>query len=88
VTFFVKGGKSMNEIADCPVCGYPIITTNTGESLVCANCHANLIAEGITIPTGLFWGLVAFGAGILLGPALLGSTESGRSWLAEHSKFK
>jgi len=78
----------MPEIADCPVCGYPLKTQVEGENLVCSYCNSNLISEGVTIPTGMFWGLLAFSAGVLLGPALLGSTESGRRWLTEHSKIK
>lgn len=75
-------------IANCPICGYPAEVQSEGQSLVCAYCNSPLIAQGVTIPSGLFWGMLAFTAGVFFGPVLLGSTKSGQRWLTEHAKFK
>jgi len=74
--------------ASCPICGYPIKVQSEGQEVICAYCNSNLIAQEVSIPSGLFWGMVAFAAGVFLGPVLLGSTKSGQRWLAEHAKFK
>ena len=74
-------------IMDCPICGYPA-EVSEGEEFVCSYCDSPLIAEGVTIPTGLFWGLAAFVAGVFFGPVILGSSKSGQQWLTEHAKFK
>lgn len=76
-----------DNIADCPVCGFPVKENPVeGEALICANCGVNLIADGITIPTGFFWGCVAFIAGIFLGPSIVASSERGRAWLKSQAK--
>lgn len=86
VTFFVQGVNQMNQIADCPVCGYPTEVPGEGQETICAYCNSPLIAQGITIPSGLFWGALAFAAGVFFGPVLLSSTKSGQRWLMEHAK--
>lgn len=73
--------------ASCPVCGYPINVQSEGQNVICAYCNSNLIAQEVTIPSGFFWGMVAFAAGVFLGPVLLGSTKSGQRWLTAHAKF-
>lgn len=67
----------------CPVCGYPLTTPiSEGENAVCAYCGTNLISqEGVTIPTPLFVGLIAFGLGMFLGPAIIASSTEGQRWL-------
>lgn len=76
-----------DNIADCPVCGFPVKENPVGgEALICANCGANLIADDVTIPSGLFWSIITFGLGVLLGPVLLSSTKTGQRWLIEHAK--
>jgi hypothetical protein len=76
-------------IPSCPVCGYPI-AASPGDSPVCANCGANLIAddEGVTVPTWLIVGTVALALGVILGPAILSTTESGSQYLARAAKKK
>jgi len=74
-------------ILSCPVCSYPVEVQSEGQTAVCAYCNETLISqEGITIPTGFFWGCVAFVAGMFLGPALVASSERGREWLQRQAK--
>ena len=75
-------------VASCPVCGYPVGVSFEGESAVCAYCGESLeaIAQGVTIPTPIFTALIAFGAGILFGPAIIASTRGGSRWLEEQAK--
>ena len=81
---------AVETITDCPACGYPIKAQYEGQTTVCANCGEKLevISQGITIPTTLFWSLIAFGAGVILGPALISSTAGGRKWLEEKARIR
>jgi DNA-directed RNA polymerase subunit RPC12/RpoP len=75
---------AISTIADCPSCGYPIGVSHEGQTVVCANCGSKVqaaISEGVTIPTPLFVGIVAFGFGVLLGPSLIATTSAGQKWL-------
>jgi hypothetical protein len=76
-------------IASCPVCGYPI-SASPGQTTICANCGANLIAQdgGVTIPTWLLAGTIALALGIILGPAILSTTEAGSQYLARAARKK
>lgn len=76
----------METLTKCPVCGYPIQASVEGEAAVCAYCGEQLIAQGVTIPTPLFVGLIAFGLGVLLGPALIATTSEGRGWLEKQAR--
>ncbi len=76
----------MSTLTKCSECGYPIQANFEGETQVCAYCGDTLIAQGVTIPTPLFVGLVAFGLGMLLGPALIATTTEGRSWLEKQAR--
>lgn len=74
----------MPTLTKCPVCGYPIQASVAGETTVCSYCGQPLEAiaqNGVTIPTPLFVGLISFGLGMLLGPALVATTDEGRRWL-------
>jgi len=73
----------MPTLTKCPVCSYPIQANVKGETAVCAYCGEQLeaVAQGVTIPTPLFVGLISFGLGMLLGPALVATTDEGRRWL-------
>ena len=76
-------------VAKCPMCGYPINAEYEGETVVCAYCGEKLeavITDGITIPTPLFVGLLGFGLGVILGPALIATTAEGRSWLEKQAR--
>lgn len=80
---------AVGTIAKCPVCGYPIKAEYEGQSAVCEYCGANLIAQdGVTIPTPLFVGVICFGLGMLLGPALIATTAGGRDWLEKQARAK
>jgi len=76
-------------VASCPACGYPVAANFEGETAVCANCGEKMeatISQGVTIPTPVFIGVLAFAAGILIGPALLASTQTGQAWLMRQAK--
>ncbi len=77
----------MPTLTKCSECGYPIQANVEGETAVCAYCGETLIAqEGVTIPTTLFWSVLAFGLGVFVGPALLATTVEGRSWLEKQAR--
>lgn len=75
-------------LSKCPTCGYPITAEYEGQTAVCSYCGSNLIAQegGVTIPTPLFVGLISFGLGVFLGPALIASTAGGREWLEKQAR--
>lgn len=75
-------------IASCPVCDYPIAAKYSGQTETCANCGSSLITQGVTMPTWFFAGAIGFILGVILGPALLGSTEAGSRWLAKQAKVR
>ena len=78
----------MATLTKCSECGYPIQANVEGETAVCAYCGESLqaIAQGVTIPTSLFVGLITFGLGVLLGPALIATTAEGRGWLEKQAR--
>ena len=77
----------MLTLTKCPVCSYPIQANVEGETTVCAYCGEKLEAiSQVTIPTPLFVGVIAFGLGVLLGPALIATTTEGRSWLEKQAR--
>lgn len=76
----------MPTLTKCSECAYPIQANVEGETTVCAYCGTHLIAQGVTIPTKLFIGLITFGLGVLLGPALIATTSEGRSWLEKQAR--
>lgn len=81
----------MATLTKCPACGYPIQAKIEGETAVCAYCGEQLeavVTQGVTIPTTLFWSLFAFGLGVLVGPAIIASTEGGQKWLIRRVKEK
>lgn len=77
-------------LSKCPACGYPINAEYEGQAEVCAYCGEKLIAQeeegGVRIPATLFVGIVAFFAGVLIGPAVVASTTEGRKWLEEQAR--
>lgn len=76
-------------IASCPTCGYPVTAHFEGETAVCTYCGEKMeaiISQGVTIPTPVFIGVLAFAAGVFLGPALLASTQTGQAWLMRQAK--
>lgn len=77
----------MPTLTKCPVCGYPIQASVEGETAVCAYCGESLQAiSQVTIPSTLFWSVLTFGLGVLVGPALIASTAEGRSWLEKQAR--
>ena len=75
-------------IASCAECSYPIAAEHVGERSTCPMCGTinQAIGQGITIPTTLFWSVLAFGLGVLVGPALIATTTEGRSWLEKQAR--
>ena len=76
----------MSTLTKCSECGYPIQVNAEGETTTCAYCGEHLIAQGVTIPTSLFVGLISFGLGMLLGPSLVASTDAGKRWLEKQAR--
>lgn len=78
-------------LSKCPICGFPINVEYEGQMTACAYCGAKLeavVAQGVTIPTPLFVGVVAFLVGVVVGPALIASTEGGQRWLAKQARAR
>ncbi len=78
----------MQTLTKCCECGYPIQANVEGDRTACAYCGTQLqaIAQGVTIPTPLFIGVLMFGIGVLLGPALIATTDGGRRWLEKQAR--
>lgn len=74
-------------ILGCASCGYPI-AAEPGDEVSCPMCStANMaIAQGVTIPTPVLVGIIAFATGMFLGPALVASTSSGKAWLERQAR--
>ena len=76
-------------VSKCPVCSFPMSAEYQGQTAICADCGANLIAEnGVTIPTPIFIGVISFALGMFIGPALIASTSEGRTWLEKQARAK
>lgn len=75
----------MTTLTKCPICGYPIQAHVVGETTACSYCGEHLISQGVTIPTSIFVGALFFGLGMLLGPALVATTDSGKRWLVKQA---
>lgn len=69
-------------ISKCAGCGYPLAVTPLGTQVTCPNCKvtnesiAGSIAA-VTVPTPIVVGLLAFAAGVIVGPALLSGIQAG-----------
>ena len=46
------------------------------------------IAQGVTVPTWLIVGTIALALGVILGPAILSTTEAGSQCLAKAARKK
>lgn len=77
-------------ITKCASCGYPLSVESIGQEVQCPMCSSinEVIGNGVTVPTPLFVGTIAFGLGVLLGPALIATTDSGRNWLEKQARAK
>lgn len=76
-------------ISRCGVCGYPLAAEFEGQTITCPMCgtvNEATISQGITIPTPLFIGVLAFLGGVLIGPALIATTSGGREWLEKQAR--
>lgn len=78
-------------ISSCPICSYPLSIEFAGQTAVCAYCgqEIEVIAQdenGVRIPTPLFVSIIAFTLGVIVGPALIATTDSGQKWLVEQAK--
>ncbi len=76
-------------IGSCPTCSYPVKATHSGDTVTCPFCSTKLeatIAQGVTIPTPLLVGVIAFALGVVLGPSVLASTGAGSRWLEKKAR--
>ncbi len=71
------------QISACSKCGYPLTAEYQGQVESCPLCSTlnEAVSQGVTIPTPLFVGLIAFGLGMFLGPAMIASSTEGQRWL-------
>lgn len=63
----------------CVSCGFPIATSGAeGSSVTCPSCGTSgilaRVSQAITVPGPLFFGMLGFGFGLVLGPALKKAT--------------
>ena len=81
---------SIKTLSKCPVCGFPINAEYEGQTAVCAYCGTSIqaITQEVTIPTWLLVGFIAFGIGVVAGPALIASTSEGARWLEKTAREK
>lgn len=74
----------------CPVCKFPILIkedTYEGQQIKCPSCGSiNEAIAQVTIPTPVFVGILCFGFGALLGPALWATTKGGAELLARKAR--
>lgn len=77
-------------ISKCAECGYPIAAEYEGQKVSCPMCQTvnEAISQGVEIPTWLFASSLGLAAGIILGPAIIGSTETGARWLERRAREK
>jgi len=76
-------------IAKCADCGYPISAGHVGEVIACPMCQIeNEVTQGVTVPTWLFAGGIGLLIGVIVGPAIIGSTEEGAAWLRRQATRK
>ena len=72
-------------MGSCVSCGYPLTASQVGEEAICPNCStknvAAAITQGVTIPTWLLTLGIGLGIGIIAGPAIMATTETGQKWL-------
>lgn len=76
-------------IGSCPTCSYPVKAEHSGQTVTCPYCSTKLeaaIAQGVTIPTPLLVGIIAFALGVVLGPSVIASTEGGSRWLEKQAR--
>lgn len=79
---------SIKNNSDCSSCGYPLGLEYEGQVEECPHCSSinQAISEGVTIPTPLFIGIIAFVAGMFLGPAIISSTAEGQKWVERQAR--
>ncbi len=67
----------------CYSCGYPISVPAMGAKISCPMCQSvnEAVSAGVSIPTWLFASTIALAVGILAGPAIIATTETGQRWL-------
>ena len=72
----------------CASCGYPLTAAYSGQIETCPMCATvnEAVSQGVTIPTPLFIGILAFLGGMLIGPAIIASTSEGKAWLERQAR--
>ena len=72
----------------CATCGYPL-AGQVGQRLSCPHCNGiSQVISGVTIPGWMLTGGIAFALGVIFGPALIASTDSGARWLEKKAREK
>lgn len=63
-----------------------------GEKVICSNCQTHLvmtdIGQDISVPAPIIVGLLGFVLGVIVGPALLATSDEGSKWLARQARAK
>jgi len=86
----------------CSQCSYPIGVHYIGQTVKCPFCghrevvteqevnmrSENGVAQGVVLPSWLFWLSVGLGIGVLFGPTLLASSREGALRLARIAEEK
>lgn len=75
-------------ISKCSSCGYPLTAEFDGQIEACPSCQTinEAISQGVTIPTPLLVGVLAFLGGVFLGPAIIASSSEGQKWLERQAR--
>ena len=70
-------------LGSCSSCDYPIVASYSGQEISCPMCGTlnEAITDGVTIPSWLLFLGIGLTVGILAGPAIMASTETGSRWL-------
>lgn len=83
--------KTLNSLP-CGTCSFPILIKEdiqVGQQIKCPSCDSinEVIAqEGIEIPKTVFWSLLTFGIGVILGPSIWALSQGGSEWLARKAR--
>ena len=75
----------IGERVHCPSCASEGNVEEKVKEVNMLGIKSPQIAQGVTIPTWLAVGIVTFGFGIVLGPAVISLTETGSKTLADYA---
>lgn len=73
--------------ASCAGCDYPLNATHTGQVITCPMCETvNEMIGGVEIPTPIFAFSLGFLISLIVGPALLATSDWGKRWLEKKAR--